>query len=289
MEMGPRLPPMEAEKLIRITADDAGLDPQQDETILRLAQSGCLSGISFFVNMTAPSPLIQQFLSVPALSIGLHLNFTDGRPVSPASEIPSLVNSRGEFHGAKAFVRKALLGKLKGFDLLTEMRAQVNEFSERFGRMDHLDSHRHVHRFPVVVKGIAGVLSSVGLRPRVRKLSRCVVSSGSAINRGGYWLADLKRLPGGFLKWRAHRAFAAAGLPMNSGLLTPWPAIAPEATDAASRWAAVFRSAPTGDWEGNFHPGWNAAEAALLGDARFKAGVSKFLTKAQRDKGTENF
>jgi hypothetical protein len=279
---------MEIETLIRITADDAGLDAEQDARLLQLARSSALTGISFFVNMSSPPPSAPDFLGIPGLSVGLHLDLTDGRPVAKAGRVPTLLADDGSFHNARQLMKRCLTGAIQPAELVREVDAQIQCFIERFGRIDHIDTHRHVHRIPHVARAIAGALSSRRLSPRIRNLNRCVVASGSGRSFSGrlrYWLDDLKRVPGWFLKRHALRAFAVAGLPMEDGLLTPWPAIAPDDPDAAARWARAIQSAPAGRWEANFHPGWNAAEAALLQDPEFVAGRSLFShknAKAQR-------
>lgn len=268
---------METHKLIRITADDGGNEPKQDELLLRFARARCVSGVSFFVNMMPVPTQMNAFLAVPGFSVGMHLNLTDGRPVSRPSLIPSLVNREGAFPGPAVLFRRWMAHQLDAREVKTEVEAQVRRFRELFGRMDHVDSHRHVHRFPGVARALAEVLPSMGLFPRTRCLNRCVVSTSgkpSSRQQMRYWLDDLKRLPGVFLKKRAHRHIRSAKLPMEDGLLTPWPGIHPRSADAAGRWAQAFAAAPAGRWEANFHPGWHAAEAALLQDSTFVAARS---------------
>lgn len=266
---------METGTLIRITADDAGLNAQQDAILLQLARDGHLSGVSIFVTMSQPSEALMELVRLPGISIGLHLDLTDGQPLTKGVK-GGFLDASDRFPAPQAFARQAALGRLRARGLLAEVQAQVAAFIDRFGRMDHFDSHRHVHRFPSVARAVADALVAASLRPRIRNLKRCLVRSvagGSSarssdalpvLSRLGYFLADLKRLPGLLLKARAQRIYAAAGLPIESGMLTPWPVIDAAAPDAASRWQSAFAAAPAGRWEVNFHPGWQPAEAALL-------------------------
>jgi hypothetical protein len=279
---------MAAKKLIRITADDAGLNVEQDRIILSLAQEGKISGVSFMVNMMPKPASVEEFLSIPGLSIGLHLNLTDGRPVSPVTSVSSLVDEGGGFLGPHSFVHRWLSGRLKSMPILTEVMCQVIRFKTIFGRIDHVDSHRHVHRFPIVARSLAVALCSEPTPPRVRNLSRCIIASngkGTWSSRLNFLLKDIKRPLGTLLKKGANRVFVKTGLPQERGLLTPWPPIHSGASDAAFHWATVFQTAPVGHWEVNFHPGWQASERALLQDEQFNAAWCFTLGDKQSSQG----
>lgn len=282
---------MESKKLIRITADDGGLTAEQDSRLLELAQTGGLTGISFFVTMSSKPALVEAFADRLTLSIGLHLDLTDGHSVAGADRIPSLSDSSGKFLGPRILMKRCLTSRAVLGELRCEIGAQLKAHLDRYGRLDHLDSHRHVHRFPIVARAIAESVAELKLSPRVRNLKRTLIHPNSSPGNTGalnYWMKDPRRLIGAFMKCRANRFIRKRGIPMGDGLLTPWPAIVPEAHDAPRQWSHAVASAPVGEWEANFHPGWNAGDHVLLHNSEFKAAWQPFSASETRIKQAPN-
>lgn len=274
MEVGTGLSPMERKKLIRITADDGGLTAEQDSRLLELAQAAGLTGISFFVTMSSKPALVEAFTGRLTLSIGLHLDLTDGHSVAGTDRIPSLSDSSGQFLGPRVLMKRCLTSRAILGELKCEIGAQLKAHLDRYGRLDHVDSHRHVHRFPVIARALAEALADLNVAPRVRNLKRRLLHPNASTGKSGavdYWMKDPRRLVGAFLKCRANRFIRKRGIPMGNGLLTPWPSIVPEAHDAPRQWSQAVASAPAGEWEANFHPGWNACDHVLLHNSEFKA------------------
>jgi hypothetical protein len=75
--------------------------------------------------------------------IGAHLQLTDGRPCSDASQIRSLVDKKGAFPG-----RRSLPWPFNPQEVAMEWRAQIQALRDAGLEITHLDSHHHVHRQP---------------------------------------------------------------------------------------------------------------------------------------------
>jgi predicted glycoside hydrolase/deacetylase ChbG (UPF0249 family) len=127
----------------------------------------------------------------PQLGIGVHLNLTEGLPVSPAFEIPSLVDARGRLYltpgrlGAGILQRKVSLS-----DIERELQAQVEKVLRAGISVTHLDGHKHVHVVPgiseVVIRlaqqfGIRNVRCPVEERPNLARLLRYSQGSPSPV------------------------------------------------------------------------------------------------------------
>ncbi len=102
-------------------------------------------------------------LAVP-VSVGLHVNFTAGTPLSPASEVPSLVDRSGRFRPLAAFAARALAGRIRGDELAREMLAQLARLRAAWPDVWHLDSHQHVHALPAVARAIRGACGTLVVR-----------------------------------------------------------------------------------------------------------------------------
>jgi chitin disaccharide deacetylase len=101
--------------------------------------------------------------STPQLGVGLHLNITRGRPVAQPSAVAELLGLDGQFLGAP----QALPPQLRSAAVQMEFQAQVDSFGHTFGRLpQHLDTHHHVHRYPVVLDVLLELAASLKLPVR---------------------------------------------------------------------------------------------------------------------------
>lgn len=141
-----------------INADDLGLTRSGSETILNCIDEGLLNGVSIVPNGAAFDYAVTRLADRRAVSLGIHLNLVEGRPVSPPERLPRLVDSRGCFRYGfiglwKALslssgkVREDLLGELRG-----EIVAQIQKCVEAaaYCHSFRLDSHTHVHMIPPI-------------------------------------------------------------------------------------------------------------------------------------------
>ena len=111
------------------------------------------------------------------LCIGLHVNLSEGIPISNPKTIPSLVcEDHGKllFRGKEGFIQAQRDCIIELEDVERELRAQVNvAFSlfsqiERFiqltGRIPpYFDGHQHVHVYPRLASVFAKVASEYGI------------------------------------------------------------------------------------------------------------------------------
>ena len=75
---------MTAPRVLAVCADDFGLTPGISAGIARLAHTGRLTAISCLTNgadWASAAPLLDGLPT--SVDVGLHLNFTEGRPLSP--------------------------------------------------------------------------------------------------------------------------------------------------------------------------------------------------------------
>jgi chitin disaccharide deacetylase len=85
----------------------------------------------------------------PRLGIGVHLNLSEGVPVSPTSKVPSLVDARGRLHLTPGRLWAGILRrKVSLSDVGRELRAQIEKVIGAGISPTHLDGHKHVHVLP---------------------------------------------------------------------------------------------------------------------------------------------
>jgi chitin disaccharide deacetylase len=211
------------QRVVAVCADDFGQDPAISRGIARLAAAGRLTAISCLVNgphWSGDAPLLQP---LPAsVDVGLHLNFTDGRPLSGAlrarwSRFPSLPSLIVRAH-ARLLPRNAVQA---------EMRAQLDAFVAAAGRPPaFIDGHQHVHHLPVLRDAVLALASSMLPVPALRNTGR-VLGPGNGVKR---WL--IERTGGR----RLQRAMAEAGLRHNATLLGAYDFVGPDYRPLMQRW-----------------------------------------------------
>ena len=167
-------------KKLIIAADDFGLARGINEAVEKAHRDGVVTATSLIVNGRAFESAIEVLKRNPQLDAGLHLNLTEGCPVTPLDGIPSLANSSGFLYHHPFELLKALIRRrVRLIDLETEIGGQLRKVSASGVRVTHLDGHKHVHVVPQVfdvvcrmapVYGIHAVRSTLERAPKLYSL-----------------------------------------------------------------------------------------------------------------------
>lgn len=144
-------------KKLIVNADDFGLTEGVNRAILDGHTNGLITSTTLMANGMAFDSAVAARSTAPALGIGVHLNLTQGRPVSRPSLVPSIVTSEGSFYSSPGMlVRQILKRRVRLGDVETELRSQIDKVASAGISITHLDSHKHIHLIPqffsVVVK-----------------------------------------------------------------------------------------------------------------------------------------
>lgn len=137
-------------KQIIINADDFGLSKGINEGIIRCYRAGVVSRISFISNTDFFHRSVELLKSYGIKEIGVHLNLVDSQePLN--SRLEGILDSNGRFFSNYTVVIKNLIfKKVEMHGIEKEFRLQIERvFGEGF-RISHLDSHQHLHLFPVI-------------------------------------------------------------------------------------------------------------------------------------------
>jgi predicted glycoside hydrolase/deacetylase ChbG (UPF0249 family) len=154
-------------KRLIINADDFGFNREITDGILECHELRTVLSTTLMVNMPGAEYAAGLVSKYPGLSVGIHLNLTLGRPVTPADRVPSLVDGGGFFRSQSEMFRRAFRFQLNSREVETELAAQVERFVG-FGLVPtHCDSHHHVADCPQIFPIKARVLKRFGIR-RIR-------------------------------------------------------------------------------------------------------------------------
>ncbi|MCC6171797.1 MAG: ChbG/HpnK family deacetylase [Gammaproteobacteria bacterium] len=144
--------------------DDFGLSPAVNRSVLSLAREHRISATSCLVNLPDCTPQAMSELPSLDLDLGLHLNFTEGAPLSRR-----LRNAWPKFPSLGRLLVASHLGRLPVTGVQDECRAQLERFVQLVGRApDFVDGHQHVHHLPVIRDAWLVALGSRGPRLYVR-------------------------------------------------------------------------------------------------------------------------
>jgi len=155
-------------KRLIINADDFGFTRGVNIGIVRGFKAGIVTSATIMANGEAFEEAAELARSNPALGVGCHLAIVGGRPVAPASEIPSLVDrGRALPSTLTKLVMKLASGSLTSDQIAREFRAQVDRVKRAGVDITHFDTHKHSHTHPKVMEALAQVANEFGVT-RVR-------------------------------------------------------------------------------------------------------------------------
>jgi predicted glycoside hydrolase/deacetylase ChbG (UPF0249 family) len=144
-----------------VNADDIGLHPAVRRAVEECAAHGSLTSASLLAN----GPDRDALRPYPGVSLGAHLNILRGEPLSPAREIPSLVDGRGLFLGSWArLAARAATGAIDRDEVRLEWTRQVRALLDRGLALSHLDGEKHTHCLPGLFAVACEVAEAHGIR-----------------------------------------------------------------------------------------------------------------------------
>lgn len=139
-----------SKKKFILNADDFGMSNAFNKAVLDGYNNGFLTSASICANGEAFSSAVNEILpECPNLGIGVHLNIIEGKSLLDQGEINLLTNSAGNFNNG--YLKLILHSNNPEFlaQVEKEFRAQIERVL-KYTKVDHLDSHVHVHAIPKI-------------------------------------------------------------------------------------------------------------------------------------------
>jgi hopanoid biosynthesis associated protein HpnK len=148
-----------------VNADDFGISESVNEAVIRAFVEGVLTSCSLMVTGEAFEHAVGLAHAHPGLAVGIHLVTVMGRAVLPPAEIPTLVDTAGNF------ATNSVVAGLKYYfspqarrELRRELQAQFERFAATGLRLSHIDGHLHMHVHPVVFQAAVELGTRYGVR-----------------------------------------------------------------------------------------------------------------------------
>ena len=145
-------------KRLIINADDFGLSAGVNAAVVKAHSQGVVTSATIMANMQGALEAAKMARQLRSLGVGVHLNLTEGKPLSRDALVKCLLNDEGEFAFSPA--------RLAGMSLISssirraiqiEMACQIQWAIDHNIRLTHIDSHKHIHCFPVIFSTVCGL------------------------------------------------------------------------------------------------------------------------------------
>lgn len=147
-----------------INADDFGLTPGVNRSIVELHRAGVLSSATLMATGKYFEDAVAQAEATPTLEVGCHVLLVDGVPALDPAQIPSLVRADGQFRPSLArFAADLELGRIRAEEIEAEAAAQIRRVQAAGLRVSHIDTHKHTHLFPRVLKPLLRAARACGV------------------------------------------------------------------------------------------------------------------------------
>ena len=243
-----------------VNGDDFGLTAGVNRAILELHRAGVLTSATLMAKAAATDAAIELAHATPSLGVGCHVVLVDGRPILPPVVIPSFVNrSTGCFHTSlTSFLMRLFTGRIRSAEIEAEAAAQIALLQSRGLRLTHIDTHKHVHMFPAVLRPVLRAARAAGIYA-VRNPFEPVWAIRATAGASWARCAQVNVLRK--LHTACRQIISEEGFATTDGTI----AVVGTGILNAATLRVLLRELPAGTWELVTHPGYNDADLAAAG------------------------
>jgi hopanoid biosynthesis associated protein HpnK len=253
-----------------VNADDFGLTRGVNRAIVESHRDGIVTSSTLMANGQAFEDAIVHAKSASRLSIGCHVVLVDGSPVLGGQQASTLFDQKADdgrfYDGLGAFALRAVSGRVDADEIEAEVTAQIRKLQSAGVSVSHLDTHKHTHILPQVLRALLRAARTCGV-PAVRNpfgpVRFSILAKYPRLWKRYGQVTVLNRLGGRF-----------RNSVTNAGMLTTDGTVGVVATGAMDSYLfrSIVDSLPEGTWELVCHPGYNDAE---LGSIRTRLRESR--------------
>jgi chitin disaccharide deacetylase len=240
-----------------VNADDFGFTAGVNRAIVEAHVRGVVTSSTLMATGAAFEDAVQLVKNAPNLSVGCHVVLIDGEPILDCEQIPTLTASQRFRDGLRMFALRALTHRIDKDEVAAETTAQIRKLQAAGVSVSHVDTHKHAHLFPQILRPLLRAASDCGVGAIRNPFGpRLPLRSSQLLARPNLWtrfaeVRVLHRFAGKFREAVDREGFAAP-----DGTL----GIEVTGTLDETLFHAIARSIPDGTWEFVCHPGYNDSE-----------------------------
>jgi hopanoid biosynthesis associated protein HpnK len=244
-----------------VNADDFGLTTGVNRAIVEVNRAGIVTSATLMANAQASDGAIDHAKAQPNLRTGCHVVLIDGVPL--AADLPSLTNGSPRFRSSlKQFALAAVRGKIAADEIQREVEAQIRKIQSRGITLTHVDSHKHTHMYPQVLRPVLRAAKACGI-VAVRNPFEPLRSwpTGMVLANPGLWLRSAGVMAFQMFAAEFHRAIREERMVSTDGTV----GIAVTGMLDQRKLLRILEVLPQGTWELVCHPGYSDADLQAAG------------------------
>jgi predicted glycoside hydrolase/deacetylase ChbG (UPF0249 family) len=272
-------------KKLIVNADDFGFTQVITDAIIDCHNDGIVTSTTLMSNMSFAEYAASKAKAFPKLSVGLHLNLTEGRPLVVPSKVDNLVDSKGNFLDGSIQCKSLWFNEKVEEQVYRECEAQLLRALDLGLNISHFDSHHRIQKSLIVRRVIIKLHKLYGI-PAVRT------------QKGLYWtdpeakfylklkktLLNLRKFRREYIRMLNHLIMRKNGLLTPDRMISPNYLI-PHLSDPKKQFIQCLKSLPDGISELTLHPGYYDEKST---DSPAYSKIRKFDAQIARDKDVKN-
>ena len=152
-------------KNLIVNADDLGWTEGVNRGIAEAHRKGLVTSASLLANGRAFSSALEVARANPSLSIGVHLNLSDGPPTANLDAVSGILNEAGCLEdGPESLLLRIASRSLPLEQVEREWDAQIQRICEAGIQPTHVDGHKHVQMLPNLFEIAVRLAKKHGIR-----------------------------------------------------------------------------------------------------------------------------
>jgi chitin disaccharide deacetylase len=244
-----------------VNADDFGLTSGVNRAIAKANREGVVTSATIMANARAFDEAVKLAKAQPALKTGCHVVLIDGEPLT--SNAATLTNGSARFRKSlKSFAGAAVRKQIAAEEIQREAEAQIRAILASGLTVTHVDSHKHTHMFPHVLRSVLRAAKACGVRAVRNPFEpwRCWPRS-VVLGTTAMWLRSAGVTCFGVFARAFRRAIDQEGMQTTDGTVG---IIATGKLDSRVL-LSILDTLPDGTWELVCHPGYSDADLQAAG------------------------
>ena len=244
-----------------VNADDFGLTRGVNRAIIAGNSNGVITSTTLMANAKATAEAMDLAKAQPALKTGCHVVLIDGDPL--VANLPSLTNGSSRFRSSlKQFAFDAVSKKIAVDEIEREVQTQLHKIQASGVTISHVDSHKHTHMFPQILRPVLRAAKACGIRA-VRNPFEPLRTwpGGMVLSNPGLWMRSSAVLAFQMFAAEFRKALKEIGMVSTDGSV----GIAATGMLDQKILSHILNALPEGTWELVCHPGYSDADLKAAG------------------------
>jgi len=244
-----------------VNADDFGLTSGVNRAIIEGNRTGIVTSATLMANAKASDAAIDLAKAQPSLKTGCHVVLIDGMPLT--GNLPTLTETPQRFRSSlKRFAMAAVRKQISAEEVQREVEAQIRKIQSRGIALTHVDSHKHTHMFPHILRPLLRAAKACGIRAVRNPFEpfRCW-PTGMVLGSPGLWPRSAFVMAFQMFAAEFRRALKDEGMVSTDGTV----GIAVTGMLNQQKLLRILKALPDGTWELVCHPGYSDSDLKAAG------------------------